>query len=70
MNETADLTALRDLLPFAALIGVELLQADAELVRARMQWSPERCTAGGLMHGGALMKELPEATFSPCAPLA
>ena len=55
MNETADLTALRDLLPFAALIGVELLQADAELVRARMQWSPERCTAGGLMHGGALM---------------
>ena len=55
MNETADLAALRDLLPFAALIGIELLQADAELVRARMQWAPERCTAGGVMHGGALM---------------
>ena len=55
MNETADLAALRDLLPFAALIGIELLQADAELVRARMPWAPERCTAGGVMHGGALM---------------
>ena len=55
MNETADLAAFRDLLPFAALIGVELLQADAELVRARMEWAPERCTAGGVIHGGALM---------------
>ena len=55
MNETADLAALRDLMPFAALVGIELLHADAELVRARMAWAPERCTAGGLMHGGALM---------------
>ncbi|MDQ6812046.1 MAG: PaaI family thioesterase [Actinomycetota bacterium] len=46
---------LATLLPFAALIGIELLDARAELVRGRLQWSPERCTAGGLMHGGALM---------------
>jgi uncharacterized protein (TIGR00369 family) len=24
-------------------------------VRGRLQWSPERCTAGELLHGGALM---------------
>ena len=24
-------------------------------MRARLQWTPEHCTTGGLMHGGALM---------------
>ena len=46
---------IRDTMPFTALIGAELLEITPELVRGRMQWSPERCTAGGLMHGGALM---------------
>jgi 1,4-dihydroxy-2-naphthoyl-CoA hydrolase len=46
---------IRDLMPFAALIGAELLEAGPDLVRGRMAWAPERCTAGGLMHGGALM---------------
>jgi acyl-coenzyme A thioesterase PaaI-like protein len=46
---------LRDLMPFAALVGIELLEARPELVRGRVEWSRERCTAGGLMHGGALM---------------
>jgi uncharacterized protein (TIGR00369 family) len=46
---------LRDLMPFAALIGIELLEAGPELVRGRLEWERERCTAGGLMHGGALM---------------
>jgi len=46
---------LRDLMPLAALLGIELLEARPELVRGSMQWAPERCTAGGLMHGGALM---------------
>jgi 1,4-dihydroxy-2-naphthoyl-CoA hydrolase len=48
-------TQFRELLPFAALIGVELLEASAELVRATLEWAPERCTTGGLLHGGALM---------------
>jgi 1,4-dihydroxy-2-naphthoyl-CoA hydrolase len=43
------------MMPFAALIGAELLEVRPELVRGRMEWAPERCTAGGLMHGGALM---------------
>jgi uncharacterized protein (TIGR00369 family) len=46
---------IRDTMPFAALIGVELLEASPEQVRAQMAFSPDRCTAGGLMHGGALM---------------
>jgi len=46
---------LRELMPLAALLGIELLEARPELVRGTMQWAPERCTAGGLLHGGALM---------------
>jgi 1,4-dihydroxy-2-naphthoyl-CoA hydrolase len=46
---------LLDVMPFAALIGVELMEAGPELVRGRIDWSAERCTAGGVMHGGALM---------------
>jgi 1,4-dihydroxy-2-naphthoyl-CoA hydrolase len=50
-----DLQSLSDLIPFAAAIGMELLEATPELVVSRLQWSPERCTTGGVMHGGALM---------------
>ena len=46
---------LRDSMPLAALLGVELLEATPALVRGQLEWAPERCTAGGLMHGGALM---------------
>jgi len=46
---------IRDLMPFAVLLGIELLDAGRELVRARLRWTPEHCTTGGLMHGGAVM---------------
>jgi 1,4-dihydroxy-2-naphthoyl-CoA hydrolase len=46
---------IRDTMPFAILLGVELLDTRPELVRATLAWTPERCTAGALMHGGALM---------------
>ena len=46
---------LRDAMPFAALVGIDLLEASTELVRGRLAWAPERCTAGGMLHGGALM---------------
>lgn len=41
--------------PFARTLGMELLEADPELVRARLRWRAELCTRGGAMHGGALM---------------
>src|SRR5271165_2420151 len=46
---------IRDTMPLAGLLGVELLEASSEIVRGRLEWAPERCTAGGLLHGGALM---------------
>lgn len=55
MSEQDSLSQIRDALPFAALIGVELLDARPELVRGRLDFSPQRCTAGGVIHGGALM---------------
>lgn len=51
----ADLQSLGDLIPFASVLGIELLEARPEIVRARVEWTPERCTAGGIMHGGAIM---------------
>ena len=40
--------------------------ASAEEVRGRMSWSPELCTAGGVMHGGALMA-LADTVGAVCA---
>jgi uncharacterized protein (TIGR00369 family) len=50
-----DLKELLGLMPFASALGIVLDAADAAEVRGRLAWSPERCTAGGVMHGGALM---------------
>ena len=41
--------------PFTAFLGIEMLSAEPAEVRARLAWSEEICTAGGVMHGGALM---------------
>ena len=43
------------LMPFAVALGIELDAASAGEVRGHLAWSPEGCTAGGIMHGGALM---------------
>ncbi|HEV2924737.1 MAG TPA: PaaI family thioesterase [Solirubrobacteraceae bacterium] len=66
MTDAATPIQIREMMPFAALIGIELLEARAELVRGRLEWSPERCTAGGLMHGGALMA-LADSCGATCA---
>jgi uncharacterized protein (TIGR00369 family) len=57
---------IRDTMPFARLIGVALSEAAPELVRGRMAWSTDRCTAGGLLHGGALMA-LADSCGGTCA---
>ena len=46
---------LLGLMPFAVTLGIELDAASAAEVRGRLAWSPERCTAGGILHGGVLM---------------
>jgi 1,4-dihydroxy-2-naphthoyl-CoA hydrolase len=50
-----EMEALLRLMPFSAALGMVLDVATAEEVRGRLAWAPERCTAGGLLHGGALM---------------
>jgi uncharacterized protein (TIGR00369 family) len=43
-------------MPLAGLLGVEPVgDPSRDEVRARLAWREELCTAGGLMHGGALM---------------
>jgi 1,4-dihydroxy-2-naphthoyl-CoA hydrolase len=41
--------------PFAGLLGLEVTDAAPEEVRGTLAWAEERCTAGGIMHGGAMM---------------
>jgi 1,4-dihydroxy-2-naphthoyl-CoA hydrolase len=42
-------------MPFARQLGVVVDEAGADRVVARLDWAPRLCTAGGVMHGGALM---------------
>lgn len=50
-----DTDQLLALMPFAVATGIELDRASPTEVAGRLAWAPERCTAGGVMHGGALM---------------
>jgi uncharacterized protein (TIGR00369 family) len=50
-----DPNALAAAMPLAVTLGVEVTAATAEEVRGRLAWAPERCTTGGILHGGALM---------------
>lgn len=42
-------------MPLCAHLGVRGVRADAEEVVLTMEWRPELCTIGGLLHGGAVM---------------
>ena len=55
-------------MPFAKLIGAELLSATPEEVRGRINWAQKLCTTGGVMHGGALMA-LADSVGAYCAVL-
>ena len=53
MDELTDF--LHTAMPFSTALGAEVVAAAREEVRLRVPWAPERCTAGGLLHGGLLM---------------
>jgi 1,4-dihydroxy-2-naphthoyl-CoA hydrolase len=42
-------------LPFAELLAIEFIGAEADAVVARMLVRPDLCTLGGFAHGGAIM---------------
>lgn len=55
MGEDERLSALGAAVPLAGKLGIVLLEAGRDMVRAYLKCSPELCTAAGAMHGGALM---------------
>ncbi|MET8806955.1 PaaI family thioesterase [Streptomyces sp. NPDC004546] len=61
--EPAELLAA---MPFAAALGIELREATAERAVGSLAWSPKACTAGGALHGGALMA-LADCVGAVCA---
>jgi 1,4-dihydroxy-2-naphthoyl-CoA hydrolase len=52
--------------PFSGFLGIEVMTASSEEVRSRLAWDERKCTAGGTMHGGALMS-LADAAGGLCA---
>ena len=63
VSDPAELLAL---MPFAVGTGVLLDRAGPDEVAGRLPWAPERCTAGGVLHGGALMT-LADTVGAVCA---
>lgn len=53
-------------MPFAARLGAEIESASAQEVRGGLAWTEELCTAGGVLHGGALMA-LADSLGAVCA---
>lgn len=51
-----DLTAfVHRTMPLCAHLGITASRFDAEQVVLHLEWRPELCTTGGLLHGGAVM---------------
>jgi 1,4-dihydroxy-2-naphthoyl-CoA hydrolase len=56
MNEApGELDSLMQTLPFSVRLGMELTAAGPESVSGSLAWAAERCTSGGVLHGGAIM---------------
>jgi 1,4-dihydroxy-2-naphthoyl-CoA hydrolase len=53
-------------MPFSIESGVELAEATKDRVVGRISWAAERCTSGGVLHGGALMT-LADSVGAICA---
>lgn len=46
---------LIEAMPFSVACGVEVDGASPEEVTGRLAWQEDRCTVGGVLHGGTLM---------------
>ena len=64
--DDAQTAFFHDAMPFTKVLGVEVLGASKDEVRARVAWAPERCTSAGAMHGGVVMA-LADSTGATCA---
>ncbi len=59
----ADLIAA---MPFAVALGITLTAAAPQRATGELRYAPERCTAGGVLHGGAVMA-LADTVGAVCA---
>jgi 1,4-dihydroxy-2-naphthoyl-CoA hydrolase len=50
-----DTEELHRLVPFSAELGIRLVAGGPDAVRLELDWQARLCTAGGVLHGGALM---------------
>jgi 1,4-dihydroxy-2-naphthoyl-CoA hydrolase len=66
MSTPDDPQVFADAMPFAKACGVEIHEAEPQQVTGALAWSPERCTVGGVLHGGALMT-LVDSVGAVCA---
>jgi uncharacterized protein (TIGR00369 family) len=57
---------IRTAMPFADTLGLELLAASPEEVRAQVRWAERLTTAAGILHGGVLMS-LADTVGAYCA---
>ena len=46
---------MHQVMPFTKMLDIEALNVQPGEVRARLAWSEDVCTSGGMMHGGAIM---------------
>jgi len=66
-EERQDLTELvAQSMPFGRTLGIASIAGGADEVEATLAWAPELCTAGGALHGGALMA-LADSAGGVCA---
>lgn len=63
MPSADDLLAL---MPFSLELGVRIESAEPDEVVGTVDWSPQRCTSGGVLHGGVLMA-LADSLGAACA---
>ena len=67
MTAPDDPTAIvHSTMPLCATLGITASRFDAEQVVLHLDWKPELCTTGGLLHGGALMA-LADSCGAACA---
>lgn len=53
-------------MPYAETLGIRLSRAAPEGVDGALEWTEDRCTAGGVLHGGVLMS-LADSLGGVCA---
>lgn len=63
-----DTEQLQAVMPLCASMGIRAVEVSRERVVLAMDWAPEWCSAGGVLHGGTLMA-LADSAGALCASL-